>query len=486
MSLSTALNNAYSGLSVMSKSAETVSNNVSNALTEGYSRQRVEYSASVVAGTGSGVVIEGIYRSQDAYASRARLGVDAEVANLGVLSNTTARLAGMLGEPGNPTALATQYQDLETALSTAINAPDSVALQQGILFAAKEITASFSRISTETTQLRTDAESAIAKDIANLNGALKNIENLNETIRNLTISGHSVASLEDQRQTLIDNVNAIVPIRTVLNERGETDIFTRGGAVLLNGSAAELEFTQTSAISPSMTLSSGALSGISINGKPVELGAQGGVLAGGSLAAHLDVRDRLAPLFQTQLDALAADLIMRFQTPVVDPTLGAGDAGIFTDAGGSFDTLNQVGISQRVSINIAVDPSTGGQLWRIRDGLGAGSPGVSGTSEQLIRMTDSMKEIVTPPLGIGITSSLSGTGFAEEFTSAWAMHANLMEADHGRNQGRLTVLKVEEQNAIGVDTDQEMQSLLNIENAYSANARVISVLDDLMQKLLEI
>ena len=38
----------------------------------------------------------------------------------------------------------------------------------------------------------------------------------------------------------------------------------------------------------------------------------------------------------------------------------------------------------------------------------------------------------------------------------------------------------------GVDTDQEMQSLLQIEKAYAANARVISTLDAMMQTLLEI
>ena len=37
----------------------------------------------------------------------------------------------------------------------------------------------------------------------------------------------------------------------------------------------------------------------------------------------------------------------------------------------------------------------------------------------------------------------------------------------------------------GVDTDQEMQSLLQIETAYAANAKVISTIGDMMQTLLE-
>ena len=36
----------------------------------------------------------------------------------------------------------------------------------------------------------------------------------------------------------------------------------------------------------------------------------------------------------------------------------------------------------------------------------------------------------------------------------------------------------------GVDTDHEMQQLLLIEQAYAANARVISTADDMIQTLL--
>ena len=38
----------------------------------------------------------------------------------------------------------------------------------------------------------------------------------------------------------------------------------------------------------------------------------------------------------------------------------------------------------------------------------------------------------------------------------------------------------------GVDTDQEMQKLLLIEQSYAANARVIQVVDDMMRRLMEI
>ena len=38
--------------------------------------------------------------------------------------------------------------------------------------------------------------------------------------------------------------------------------------------------------------------------------------------------------------------------------------------------------------------------------------------------------------------------------------------------------------AQGVDTDAEMQTLLMVEQAYSANARVIKTIDELIQQLI--
>ncbi|MFQ5439730.1 MAG: flagellar basal body rod C-terminal domain-containing protein, partial [Paracoccaceae bacterium] len=40
--------------------------------------------------------------------------------------------------------------------------------------------------------------------------------------------------------------------------------------------------------------------------------------------------------------------------------------------------------------------------------------------------------------------------------------------------------------ASGVDTDQEMQKLLLIEQAYAANSRVVSTIDQMLQTLMEI
>jgi len=485
MSISTALNNAYSGLSVMSRSAETVSNNVSNALTEGYSRQNVEYTTTVLGGQGSGVRIEGITRSEDVLATRLRRVAAADVANISTKSDALSRLAGAMGEPGDLGALAMQYAALEDALSMAVSAPDSAALQQGVLHSAIGLAATFNQISNEISQVRIDADASIAKEVDAVNVALKQIESLNSEIRKLSMSGRNVSVLDDQRQAAIDRVNAIIPIRLAKTNDGVVAIFSQGGEVLLNGSASTLDFTQTNLISPSMTLTSGALSGLSINGNPVDVTPSGRGVAGGSLSANFLVRDTKTLGFAARLDALSVDLIERFENPAVDPTLLVGEAGLFTDAGGAYDPMIEIGISGRLTVNASVDPSNGGDIWRLRDGIGAVAQGASGASEQLIRMVAAIGEYRPSSTNLGLTVAMTGAGFAEELTSLLASEASKSDENSAYVQSVHSALRAEELHATGVDTDKEMQSLLIIEQAYAANARVISVLDGLMKRLLE-
>lgn len=211
MSITSALNNAYSGLSAMSRSAETISNNVSNAMTEGYSRQRVEYSSAVLGGRSGGVSVEGISRSEDILVTRLRRDAAAGFSNTSIKSEAMARLADALGSPGNPGALAVQYAAFEDSITTAVSAPDSIALQQGILQSAKSLVATFSKISVEVNKVRIDADANIAKEVETVNFSLKQIESLNTEIRILSLSGRNTSTLEDQRQLAIDRVNSIIP-----------------------------------------------------------------------------------------------------------------------------------------------------------------------------------------------------------------------------------------------------------------------------------
>ncbi|MCA1774204.1 MAG: hypothetical protein LC676_00905 [Loktanella sp.] len=125
MSISSALNNAISGLSVNSRMAEVVSSNLSNALTEGYARREVDLSSANLGGKGAGVRVTGIRRVTDPVILADRREADARTAGSKMQSDTLARVEQAMGAPGAQTGLAARLAKVETALIDAATDPSS-------------------------------------------------------------------------------------------------------------------------------------------------------------------------------------------------------------------------------------------------------------------------------------------------------------------------------------------------------------------------
>jgi hypothetical protein len=65
MSISSALGNALSGLTVSSRSADVVSSNIANAMTEGYGVRSLDIGSRIGARDGSGAQVLGVLRDSD-------------------------------------------------------------------------------------------------------------------------------------------------------------------------------------------------------------------------------------------------------------------------------------------------------------------------------------------------------------------------------------------------------------------------------------
>jgi len=329
---------------------------------------------------------------------------------------------------------------------------------------------------------RTDAEKSIAAQVEVLNSSLGQIDRLNAEILAQRASGRDGTALMDQRQKVVDTVATIVPVREVARDNDQISLYTTGGAILLEGNATVIGFSAAGVVTADMTLASGALSGLAINGMAVPPG-DGGLLGGGSLGAAFALRDDLAPAAQVHLDAFARDLIARFESASVDPTLAPGDAGLFTDRGAPLVVADEIGLAGRISVNALADPKQGGALWRLRDGLGAAAQGAVGNAAILTALGDALTEGRVPASGNFIGAARGAGGLAADILSQVSSARQSAEAQGAFASARHAAL-TELHLADGVDTDHEMQVLLQIEQAYAANARVMGAMDELIQQLL--
>lgn len=479
MAISGAFSNALSGLNAASRMAEVVSSNVANAMTDGYAKRRADLSVRAPLG---GVRVDGISRLLDRGILQDRRLAEARMSGDEASLNALIRLEQAVGRYGDDDSIATRIVALEQALIMSSAEPSSEIRLGQVLVRLTEVTQAFHDGERVIRTLRQEADRAIDDQVNMLNASLGRIEELNADIARLQMGRRDTSALLDQRQREVERIAAIVPIRELPRDNGKIALVTLGGATLLDGQAIRVGFQPSPTIVPEMTFASGALSGITLNGNPASLQDGLGKLSGGSLGAAFGLRDRTLATAQASLDALARDLVERFQSPAVDPSLGSGDAGLFTDLGLAFLPANEAGLSARIGVNSTVDPLRGGEISRLRDGVGASVAGPVGQSRQLDAWLDSL--LSSRALSTG--GSAGGAAFlADGFLSGVGAERLNAEAGLGLATARWTTLKSAEL-ALGVDTDEEMQMLLRIEQAYAANARVIQTLESLIRTLLEI
>lgn len=485
MSLSNAISNAVSGIVAASRGTEVVASNLANALTPGYARRELQQSARSYLAGGGGVQVDGVARVvRTSVLAQGRL-ASADAARAGTLADFHKSMADALGVPGQPGALTTLLADFEAALVSASARPENESGLARALSAASALAGAYQSIGNSIQQARTTADQAIAQDVATLNSGLEQVAELNRQIAMQMTAGGDANALQDERQRLIDQLAEIVPLKELPRENGRVALFTANGGVLLDGTEpARFGFTAAGPVTAGMAVGASALGLLSVNGEEIPT-AQMGRYAGGRLAANFQIRDVDAPLAQARLDAAALDLHDRFADSTLDPTLGASDPGLFTDAGARVLPPPVPGLAQRLALNPALDPAVGGDIWRLRDGLGATAPGPAGASGLLVAMKDA--------LGASRASTLPGLSARPRTAAVLASELTSLAAsgriDAERVLGAAAVQSSTYASLLqqdGVDSDKEMETLLALERAYASNARVLQAVDEMIQTILRL
>ena len=121
----------------------------------------------------------------------------------------------------------------------------------------------------------------------------------------------------------------------------------------------------------------------------------------------------------------------------------------------------------------------------MRAGIGAAVPNPVGDTGVLNAMADALAAARVPASGPFGGVARNAGQLADEASSLVAGAGASLDKSltyAGSRADALRQLHYEE----GVDTDAEMSSLLVLQTAYTANAKVISALDEMMQTLLGI
>lgn len=475
MAITQALSNALSGLSVAKRGAEVSSSNIANALTEGYGVRELALRARDVGGYGAGVEVAGLSRNVDPFVLAERRLSDADMGHRKALHSANLRLEKTFGEPGSKSGLHARVTDLENKLLKASGDPASQPRLAEAYSSLKRLAGEITNTAETITAMREQSEANISNLVDKLNSALKGVDRLNDDIVRIGNLGQPTAGLYDQRQQLIDSISDIVSLRQISRDGGRVALFTADGEALLDHRPREIGFQPAGKIAPQMNVGSGALKGLTIDGHPAAGNGPVGLLGGGALAAEFMIRDTISVKAQKQLDEFADDLRQRLADNNVDPTIAAGADGLLRAAAAYGPGVE--GLANVIAVNPSLDNPS-----KLRDGLGAVTSGPSGNGAVLQGWANNLAKTSAYSAGMR-PESIAGRAatIAASMSSARVSGERELSFSTSKRDG----LKQAEL-AKGVDTDAEMQKLMQLEQAYAANAKVIQTIDQMMRHLLEI
>jgi len=483
MSLTSALSIAQSALFNTSRQTSIVSRNISEASNPDYTRRY-----AVLSGTAPGARIAEIRRAISDVLFRQNLAAQSDWQGQSTLSKGLDTLKVNVNGVDNASSPATALSNLQTALQTYASTPSNRTLAENAVEAARQVVRSLNDGAAAIQALRSDIDRDIAASVDELNRLLAAFETVNKEIVAGTRAKRDVADALDRRDALLKQISAFVPISTIARADNDLVLTTTGGVILFETVSRPVTFTANPTYVAGM-----AGNAIYVDGVPLSAGSGGNTTAAGSLAANLQLRDQVAVQMQQQLDEIARGLITAFAES--DPSGTLPDAaGLFTWAGGpGLPTAGTLvdGLAGSIRLNPAMDTSAGGDPERLRDGgaNGAGyihnASGAASYSDLLNSYLDKLQQPMAfdPVTGLGASQSLSS--FSAE-TIGW-LESVRQEAARGSEAKEALAMHTATtlSNETGVNVDEEMALLLELEHAYEASARLMSVIDEMLATLME-
>jgi flagellar hook-associated protein 1 FlgK len=445
------INTALTSLYAQKRAMDITGQNIANANTEGYTRQRVNMQAqagSIVPamwsksdGIGTGVAVTDVQRLRDDFLeSRGRTehGQDA------FLTSQTAAYSAVedvFNEPSD-TALQAQLHDMWSAWSDVANNPSQPAARSALLEQSATVVnvlrdghdALAGQFAANRTQLDAYA--------AEVNTTASAVAELNSTIVQAKASGVTVNELEDQRDLQVMHLSELTGATAAKRTNGAIDVFVGGANLVSQFTTRAIEVTGASRLADQGT-------------DPVTVGwadTKTAAPLGGTMGGMTSTMTTIIPKLSQQLDDVAAklaDTVNAAHTTAYGLDGGTGRP-FFTGT-----TAGDIAVAITDPNEVAASSSPGSFDGSVADALG--DSGTSSTGP------DKAYQSMIAQLGVSAQATARRSDIQSNIT---------LQVDAAR------------ESESGVNLDEEMTNLLTYQRGYEAAARVLTTVDSMLDQLI--
>ena len=518
------------GLYTQQSALYTTGHNISNANTEGYSRQRVNMTptlgypgtglnAPMTAGfIGTGVTAESVQRIRDQFIDRQYRQETNKLGYYESRANAISQMEDIMAEPSE-FGLNEAFNLFWSSLQDVSTNPEDAASRKVAIQRAEHLADSFNYLDTQLKQIQGNLGNEIDVSTTQINSILKQIAEINKQIQAVEPNGYMPNDLYDARDNLIDKLNEYIPVTVTSVKSGGNALSIAEGSYSITFNGVELvkgkEYAEIKAIDTTGNKVDGnvdnattggynAFSKISISdiGSPPVSGTEQATFEQGNFETS---KGKLLSLINSYGYQNTGGDVKGYYTEMLNSLdqLANVFATAFNqvhEAGYTIDKTTQTGVTffeggPPISAgNIKVTDAVRKNSSLIAASSKIGEEGNGKWAAELAKL----QSVALSNGGFSITVDGNTTDFSNAPSLDGATYQSFYEGLVGklgvdgqeakRLQYNSETIRLTVQNnrasISSVSLDEEMTNLITFQQAYNANARMITVIDETLDKII--
>lgn len=467
------LNIGYKALQAQQRALDVTSHNIANANTQGYTRQDVIMSASkpikVLQGyVGTGVDIVEFRRIRDGFLDNQIRTENKALGEWEVRSDILSKLEVVFNEPSEEAGLRSVMDQYWEAWQQLTKNPESSAVRANVVQRGITLVDTFNHMDRLFHELQVDINKSISIRVDEVNSIGRQVRDLNEQIIKAEAAGQKANDLRDKRDLLMEQLSKIVDVDVVEDEFGAVNVSVGGYTLVSRGYLAELRFTDDD-INPT-------------NAKLEWVDPMSGNVLGparvksGMLKGFIDMRDEViggSNGYISKIGELAAGIAQEVNNLHRQGRDLNGDLG--EDFFVTKDPLNPTFSAGNIAVNQNIVNDTN-KIAASKNNLP--DPVIEGDNTNALAIAQ-LKNKKTMNGGVA--------SFDDFYRSAVGkLGVQSQEAERMVNNQSLLVdqLQNKREGISGVSLDEEMTNMIKFQHAYSAAARIINTMDEMLEVIV--
>jgi len=452
--ISATVHSALSALNAYSVAISVTNTNIANVETSGYSRQTAVIKEKTSAnGIGTGVDVSAIERAYDSFLTLQLRSANQELGKSSVEVKVLTSIEQVFADTED-SGLSVAMSEFWNAWQDVVNDPSGSTTRSVLASAADTLADTFNGMSSELSDIAEGIEDSLIETVEKINELIRQIADENQNLVQLEASGQDANTCKDNLDSLVLELSSLVDINTSSNDAGQISIQLSKGKPLVEGNIAwslSTEKNWTTGLMDVTWVDSAGDSTVVTD-----------TVSSGELGGYLEVREELAS-YQDQLDELAVAIMAQINALHTSGYDVNGDEGVsfFTGPGAGDMAVNSEIISDSGKI-AAASTADGGS------GDGSNAVAIAELQNKISLNSETSTfsdyyDALVSKIGASVQSTESGY---ESLSNAQEYYTN-------------QCLSVS-----AVSLDEELAKLTLYQNAYDAAAKMMTVLDEMMESLI--